>query len=142
MDLTASLYDALADDATLSAQLATYAGGPAIFSGDLPPGDFSIGGDPCLLIRPPTDEINRDTFSSFARSVTIDLFLYATAGMSAGSIDDAAARVRVLLHRQYLPSPASGAAQPFCTVSGPFGAPASEPSIAARRLSARLDFRE
>lgn len=141
MDTIQTVFAALSGDSTLDALLAQHAGEPAIFSGDLPPPGFVIGALPMILIRPPVDEVNRDTFDSFARSVTLDVFLYAAAGASSAAIDDAANRARVVLHREYLPAP-SWEVDPLATVSGPFGAPSSEASITARRLSVRLDLRE
>ena len=141
MDYIASLYDVLSGETALTTLLAEHAGGPAIFSGDVVPPAFDIEDKPCILLRPAFAETNRDAFDSFARSVECDVVLYALAGESSADIDEAAGVVRTVLHRQYL-SAASGGIEPLCTVSGPFGAPTSDASIAGRRLSARIDLRE
>ena len=141
MDLIASLYDALAADATLTALLAEYGGSPsepAIFSGDVIPVDFDIGADtkPALIVGPIVSQDDEDDFDGRQRVSVIDVRLYAKAAESASDIDAAAERARIVLHRQILPE--TGGEAPFCRVSGPVSAPTSSPEIAGRRLSARL----
>lgn len=140
MDPILAIFSALSADAGFTALIDTFDGSPAIFSGDALPAQFQTGALPFVWIRPPHSDANRDTFSTFARGVELDVCLYAQAGESSVAIDAAALEARSVLHRQYLPAP-SGQREPLCTVFGPFGAPTSEASIAGRRLSARLDLR-
>lgn len=140
MDYVASLFDALSADATLTALLDTFDGGPAIFTGEsIPPEDvFPISAKPYVWIHPtPVSAENVDTLSSVARLLDLDVCLYALTSESSGALHAAAERARVVLHRVTLPA-ASGESPPFCTVSGPLPAPTSEATISGRRLAARL----
>jgi len=133
MDFIASLFSALNADSALAALLDEFEGEAAIFSGDaLPVEEFKA--KPVVWIRPPHGADNVDTFSAVARSLELDVSFYAKATGSSAAIDAAAERARVVLHRQTL----SGPPELSCTVSGPFGAPTSDVSIAGRRLAVRL----
>jgi hypothetical protein len=139
MDFIKPLFSALSADASLEALLDTFAGEPAIFTGDMipPPDDFPITAAPFIWIRPPQGVTNIDDFSSNARSVDLDICFYAMARETSEDIDAAVEAARAAIHRQYLEG-ASGEEAVFCTVSGPLNAPTSEASIAGRRLAARL----
>lgn len=140
MDPIQAIFSALIADAGLAALLDEFDGEPAIFSGDVVPQGYLPSAKPYVWIRPPHAESNFDTFTTFAHAPELDISFYALALESSSDLDEAARVAREILHRQLLPAP-SGEREPMCTVSGPFGAPTSDPSIAGRRLSARVFLR-
>lgn len=136
MDVIASLYEALSADDELPELIAAHGSESAIFSGDLAPID--PGSLPYVMLGPRvSDEPDDDFDGPRDRVIDIDVRLYALASQTSLAIDDAAERVRAILHRAQLPAP-SGQEGPSCRVSGPVTAPTSSPEIAGRRLTARL----
>lgn len=97
--LTQSIYDRLADDTTLTDLLATYEGGPAIFTTDPAPGDASR---PYIVTAGEVVQSPFDTKNSRGRRPFRDVRCYADADGSALAIEAIAERVRTLLHRYRL----------------------------------------
>jgi hypothetical protein len=99
VDLTAALYSRLAEDATLTSLLASYGGGPAIFSADPVPGDAEL---PYIVSAGEVTQTPADTKTTRGRQVWRDVRCYTTANGSAGAVEEIAERVRALLHRHLL----------------------------------------
>jgi len=94
--LTTAIYEALADDATLTAMLATYMGEPAIFTTDPAPGDATL---PYIVTAGNVADAAHDTKTRQGRQVWRDVRCYAAANGSAAVVEAMAERVRALLHR-------------------------------------------
>lgn len=141
MNLIPALYARLAGDAALVALLDTHTGSPAIFSGDVLPADYDLSDKPCVIIGPVIGDANRDSLTEYASEVSIRLRLYAKATQSTVAIDDAASRVRELVHRFFFT--VTGATRPVSgPVSWPQSAPTSEIDAAGRMMTARLLVQE
>lgn len=140
MNVIASLYAALSADAVLAALLDAHSGAPAIFSGSLAPSGYKVGAalKPCVMIGPIADDFDEDDFTTQQRFVEVRIRLYCRASASDLALDDAARRVRALIHRKHLPPPAGETFRPRGPVSGPVAASTSGPEIAGRQLTARL----
>ena len=100
--LTQAIYDKLAGDAPLAALLATYGALPAIFTTDPAPGDATL---PYLVTAGSVAVTAFDTKTTLGRVVARDVRCYAAASGSAETVEEIAARVRTLLHRQALVIP-------------------------------------
>lgn len=100
--LTGALYDHLAGDGTLTGLLATYRGGPAIFTTDPAPGDAEM---PYLVTAGEVAAAPFDTKTTLGNVFWRDVRCYAEAGGSAAAVEGIADRVRELLHRQSLAIP-------------------------------------
>ncbi len=97
--LTAAIYDKLANDATLTAMLATYGDLPAIFTTDPVPGSAEL---PYIVTAGEVSQSPFDTKQTRGRNAIRDVRCYAAADGSAVLIEAIAERVRALLHRQAL----------------------------------------
>jgi hypothetical protein len=97
--LTVAIYNALADDVTLTAMLASYDGRPAIFTTDPAPGDAGL---PYIVTAGEIAQMPFDTKTTRGRAATRDVRCYAAASGSAMTVEAIAERVRTLLHRQAL----------------------------------------
>jgi len=97
--LTKALYDTLSADGTLTAMLADYHGGPAIFTTDPPPGDAVL---PYIVTAGAVAAEPVDTKTTQGRTITRDIRCYSAASGSAAAVEQIAERVRALLHRQAL----------------------------------------
>ena len=88
------LYTLLAGDATLTAQLASYNGSPAIFSNQKLPADVSA---PYVVISPPVTDNSFDALKEFGRDIVHDVWVVFPETGSVTALDTAAERVRTLL---------------------------------------------
>jgi hypothetical protein len=100
--LTKTIYDKLAGDATLTGLLATYGGGPAIFTTDPAPGDATL---PYLVTAGEVSQAPADTKTTLGRDIMRDVRCYADANGSAVIVEAIAERVRFLLHRKVMTIP-------------------------------------
>lgn len=97
MNLSSAIYDLLAADATLTGLLATYKGGPTIFTTDPDPGDALM---PYIVTVGEVSQSPFDTKNSRGREIIRDIRCYAEPDGSVITIEAIAERVRYLLHRQ------------------------------------------
>lgn len=97
MNLTQALYTFLAEDADLTALLATYQDAPAIFTTDPAPGDAAL---PYIVSAGEVTQVPMDTKTTRGRDLRRDVRCYAAATGSAVLVEQIAERVRALLHRQ------------------------------------------
>lgn len=97
--ITEALYERLAGDYELASMLASYAGSPAIFTIDPPPGDATL---PYIITAGEVSQAPFDTKTGQGRDLRRDVRCYAPASGSAVVIEAIAERVRALLHRQPL----------------------------------------
>lgn len=135
MDYIAAIFTRLLSDATLASLVDSFGGSPAVFSGDVVPTDYEFDVKPAVIIGPTLAAPHRDTFTENARAPSVSVRLYGLAGESSKAIDDAAERVRALLHRWKGP--------PSCTVAtGPQAANTSGPAVAGRELVVSAFFTE
>jgi hypothetical protein len=116
MNMTAALYDVLANDATLVAMLQTYGGGsaPAIFTTDPAPGDATL---PYIVAAGRVSDVAFDTKTTTGREVEQNIRCYAEADGSVDQVEAIAERVKSLLHRQ--PFSVVGGEMELVDVSGP-----------------------
>ena len=98
--LTAAVYDRLTGDATLAGMLATYRGGPAVFTTDPAPGDASL---PYIVTAGEVAQSPADTKVDRGRRAFRDVRCYTAADGSAMLVESIAERVRALFHRYTLP---------------------------------------
>lgn len=99
MPITQATYNRMANDATLTAMLATYNGAPAIFTIDPAPGDAAL---PYIVSAGQPVDTAFDTKTTRGRTLTRDIRCYAAADGSALLVESIAERVRELFHRQAL----------------------------------------
>ncbi len=134
--LTSALYTLLAGDATLTGLLATYGGGPAIFTTDPPPDDATL---PYIVTAGDVADAPWDTKNSRGRDIRRDVRCYAPANGSAVTVEEIADRVAVLLHRRSFPI--DGRTVVVADVSGPFNGPAEDTAY-GRILTPRFKIEE
>jgi hypothetical protein len=113
-----ALYNTLVGDSNLTARLSTYNGSPAIFSNQKVPSDASV---PYVVISPPVADVNFDTLKELGRDVIHDVWVVFAETGSVSDLDDAAERVRTLLHKT--PLTVSGHQHVQTYASGPTPAP-------------------
>lgn len=99
MNLTAAFYNRLSGDGELTALLAAYGGGPAIFTTDPGPGNAVL---PYIVTAGEVLAEPFDTKTTLGRRVWRDVRCYAPATGSAQTIEQIAERVRELFHRHEL----------------------------------------
>ncbi len=133
--LTASIYNRLAGDVTLTALLSTYNGEPAIFTIDPAPGDAAL---PYIVTAGEASQAPWDTKLTRGRSLVRDVRFYADADGSVILIESMVERGRALLHRQ--PLTIAGFTWVISDVSGPIVA--DEPGVYGRILSLSLIAQE
>jgi len=133
--LTGAIYDELAGDATLAGLLATYDGGPAIFTADPAPG---AAVKPYLVTAGEVSQGPCDPKNSRGRELRRDVRCYDEATGGAARVEAIAERVRALLHRRPLVIP--GFVWLLGECSGPFVA--DEPGAYARIVTVRLIVEE
>ena len=97
--LTVAVYDRLTGDATLAGMLATYRGGPAVFTTDPAPGDASL---PYIVTAGEVAQSPADTKVDRGRRAFRDVRCYTAADGSAMLVESMAERVRTLFHRYEL----------------------------------------
>jgi len=97
--LTAAVYGRLTGDATLAGMLATYRGGPAVFTTDPAPGDASL---PYIVTAGEVAQSPVDTKVDRGRRAFRDVRCYTAADGSAMLVESMAERVRTLFHRYEL----------------------------------------
>lgn len=97
--LTAAVYDRMANDATLTALLATYQGEPAIFTIEPVPGDAKL---PYIVTAGEMSQAPFDTKVDRGRRAFRDVRCYAPADGTAITVEAMAERVRSLFHRYSL----------------------------------------
>lgn len=134
--LTSAIYTLLAGDATLTAMLATYGGGPAIFTTDPAPDDAAL---PYIVTAGDVADSPWDTKTSRGRDIRRDIRCYTAATGSAALVEQIADRVRVLLHRATFPI--DGHMVVVADVSGPFNGPAEDTAY-GRVLTPRFKIEE
>jgi hypothetical protein len=99
VNLTAAVYSRMATDATLTALLASYGAGPAVFTADPAPGDAEL---PYIVSAGEVAQSASDTKTTRGRQVWRDVRCYAPATGSAETVEAIAERVRALFHRHAL----------------------------------------
>lgn len=99
MPITQAFYDQLSEDATLTGLLASYAGGPAVFTTDPAPGDATM---PYIVAAGEVTASAWDTKTTLGRRIMRDVRCYAEADGSVDVVEGIAERVRELFHRQAL----------------------------------------
>lgn len=116
--LLQAIYNRLSGDSTLTALLATYAGAPAIFSGDPVPQDAV---PPYVVLSGTVGDESDDQIEGSIRTVLYQVACYVqrleAGGQSVLPIATIAERLRTLLHRSKLS--VSGFTPIFESVSGP-----------------------
>ena len=94
--LTAAIAARLGGDPELASLLATYRGGPAVFTIDPAPEDAEL---PYIVTAGEVTQTPADTKTGRGRQVWRDVRCYAPADGSAVTVEAMAERVRTLLHR-------------------------------------------
>lgn len=94
--LVTPIYTVLTGDGTLTANLSTYKGLPAIFSNAVAPHDADF---PFVIIGPPTQDTNFDTLKEFGRDIAHDIWVIFENTGSITLLDSTAERVRALFHK-------------------------------------------
>ena len=96
-----ALYDLLAGDATLAGLLASYRGGPAIFTTQPIPPDAPM---PYVLIQPPASDTSIRSLDNneIGREVERDVSIFGVATGSNRMIQDSAERIRTITHGAHL----------------------------------------
>lgn len=96
MNLTQAIYNRMATDAQLTAQLATYRGAPAIFTADPVPAEAAR---PYVVSAGTVADVPFDTKTTQGRQITRDIRIVADATGSLAALEAMAERVRTLFHR-------------------------------------------
>jgi len=95
-ELIKALFDLLKADATLIKYLSTYIGLPSIFTADAVPNDARL---PYIAIALVSDT-SVDTKDELGRDIWLDIGVWYDPRGTAVDINDAAERVRTLLHKK------------------------------------------
>lgn len=98
--LTQAVYDRMVSDGTLVGLLASYKGGPAVFTQDPAPGDAAR---PFVVTAGEVAQGPFDTKTTRGRRPFRDIRCYADADGDVMTIEAIAERVRALFHRYELP---------------------------------------
>lgn len=144
LDISGGIRQRLVDDGALAAMLETYEffGGPApAVMVDPVPYDLAFGMKPTIIVDEPHNQEPTDDYSTARRRVDLRLRLYAKHNGSTLAINEAAERVRALLHNWNTSSFSTGELE-GASVNGPTPAPTDDPSIAGRLLSVQLQIKE
>ena len=129
-----AIYDRLAADAQLTAELATWGGGPAIFSAPPIPEDADL---PAIVIEGPEGDDPADTKTTTGRTQTRAITVYTEATGDIALVERLAGRVVVLFHRFPL-GPAG--TQPWRTeATGPVVAP-TDGTLYGRRVILEMSW--
>lgn len=131
--ITAALVARLAGDDELTAMLAPYADGPAIFTGDPIPEDAVA---PFLLYEGSERDVPNDTKNTPGREVRLAVRAISATKGSALEVETIAERVRALLHREPLDL-GPGELCYVAEVFGPDVAP-TDPDLQGRAVFVRL----
>lgn len=131
MNLTEAIYDRLSGDAELAGLLASYEGGPAIFTVDPAPGNASL---PYIVSAGTTSQRPFEAKNQAGREMFRDIRCYSADTGSAETVEAMAERVRALLHRHRLVI--DGFSTLVAEVSGPVTA--DEDDAYGRIVSLRL----
>ncbi|MDZ7732199.1 MAG: DUF3168 domain-containing protein [Acidimicrobiia bacterium] len=99
MSLSTSIWSRLADDATLTADLGTYGGEPAVIVADedTVPEDYPL---PFVVVAGPDYDEPNDTKAEDGREQEILIRAYTDATGDTSTVETIAERIRALLHRQ------------------------------------------
>lgn len=135
MNLTAAIYDRMAGDAALTALVASFDGGPAIFTTDPAPEDATL---PYIVSAGEVAQSPNDTKTTRGRQVWRDIRCYAPATGSAETVEEIAERVRALFHRHRLE--VDGHETWIAECSGPIAA--DEEDAYGRIVTLRLVLKE
>lgn len=125
--LTAAIYNKLANDATLTALLATYRSNPAIFTADLIPEDALM---PYVVLDNTWAQVDigaKD--NALDREISRDIRVYILRRYSIQQLEAIVERIRVLLHRVVLT--VTGYTNIISIVKGPITAPREDHAIGA-----------
>ena len=94
--VVAPIFTRMNSDATLTAQLSTFNGNPAIFSNMPTPHGAE---PPFIMISPPVADTDFDTLKEFDRDITHNIWIVFPNTGSVSGVDVAAERVRTLFHK-------------------------------------------
>jgi hypothetical protein len=132
LDLADPFYDRLVGNGPLVALLATYNGGPAVFTFDPVPEDAVL---PYIVTSGNEDEQPFDTKTESGRQVDRMVRCYTEGLGDPSLVDDIAEQARNLFHRHKLVVPGWGVF--IADADGPRVAP-SDPTMYGRRFTVRL----
>ena len=135
MDVIAFLHGRLAEDLPLAALLASYRGGPAVFSEKVPP-DAS---PPWVLIEGVVRDSSEDCRGLRLRRQEVRLRCLDRGSEGGGRLQAIAARVRALLHGEGMAAASGALLAQSC--SGPLLDP-GEAGFQQRRLELSLLFND
>lgn len=135
--LTAAIAARLEGDPELASLLATYRGGPAVFTIDPAPEDAEL---PYIVTAGEVTQTPADTKTGRGRQVWRDVRCYAPADGSAVTVEAIAERVWILLHRQSPALDIEGFRVTVAECSGPVAA--DELDAYGRIVTVRLIMRE
>ena len=138
------IFQRLAGDAALAGFLDIYNNSPALFTVPVPH-EFEAGERACVMIDAPTDDENDDTYSEEYRIIDINIRVYGKPTPANGgtqNLSDAAAAVYWRLKR-WMPENLSGGGKLVsATVSGPVGAPTTDPTLVGRLINVQIKLEE
>lgn len=138
------LFQRLAGDAALAGFLDIFNNSPALFTVPVPH-DFQAGERACVMIDAPTDDEDEDTYTEEYRNVDINIRMYGKPTPANGgtqNLSDAAAAVYDRLKRWPAQALTGGGRFISATVSGPVGAPTSDPTVVGRLINVRIKLKE
>lgn len=138
------VFQRLAGDAVLSGLLDVFKASAALFTVPVPH-DFEAGERACVMIDAPTDDEDQDTYTEEYRLVDMNIRLYGKPTPANGgtqNLSDAAAAVYERLKRWPAEALTGGGRFVSATVSGPVGAPTSDPTVVGRLINVRIMIKE
>lgn len=140
MNTTKAIYEALADDAVIVSALDTFDGLPAIFDDQAPDGYLVQLAEFCIVSAAPTRDDAADTLTEEGREVVRDLRIYGKRSSSVAALDDLAILIRDKFHAHPDVLSIDGGSCYLATATGPVAAPTTDPSLAGRRVTLRLQI--
>jgi len=142
LDPIADLYQYLSAQPDITDTLASYAGAPAIFAGQVPP-DHGIT-EPVVILDYPTVSERLQTSSNINRDMETNIRLYAqvqsAAGMNTLPLQQASEAIAAALVTARIP--VTGGLLRGANVKGPINAPTEDKTLAGRMITVRWRVEE
>lgn len=140
MNSTKAIYQRLVSAPSVSDEIDTFSGLPAVFDDQAPDDYLAQQGKPCIVIAAPATAAPVETFTETGQAIARDLRIYAKRSGSVADLDSLAEAVRDLFHDRPADLIIAGAKTVICQASGPTASPTTDPSLVGRRISLRLEL--
>lgn len=140
LDTQGAIYSRLSAVSAVTDLLDSFAGGPAVFSSNMPTG-FDLGPKPMVLVDLPALSTEQDTASEEYRETDSVIRIFSVPDGSNLELTQAGEAVRSAL-KSWPTETINGATYQVLSVSGPEAAPTDDPSVDGLLLRVRHLIKE